>query len=136
MWFRNRDPSSARRGSPLVRRRRGILRDMLSTRRRGPLALVVACCVVLASACTATPPVTDSGPAPDASVAAFAAAWHLLKADPIAALTSDPGSAAQGVGSVIKNLTPIALTVTPGKVQKTDDDNATSTAVFNWTLKD
>ena len=109
---------------------------MLSTRRRGPLALVVACCVALASACTTPPPVTDSGPGPDASVAAFAAAWHSLKADPIGALTSDPGSAAQSVGSVIKNLTPVALTVTPGRVQQTDDDNATSTAAFSWTLKD
>ncbi len=108
---------------------------MVSTRRRGPLALVVACCLVLASACTRTPPVTDSGPAPDASVTAFAAAWNSLKADPIAAFTDDPGSAAQEVGSVIKNLAPIALTVTPGKVQQTDDDNATSTADFSWTLK-
>ncbi len=105
-------------------------------RRRALVALAVACCGVMASACTATPPAVDSGPAPDAAVAAFAAAWQGLKADPIAALTSDPGSAAQEVGAVINDLAPAKIVVTPGRPQQTDADNATSTASFAWTLKD
>ena len=109
---------------------------MMFKRRRAKVALLVASCAVAAAACTATPSVVESGPAPDATVAAFAAAWQGLKAEPIAALTSDPGSAAQAVGSVIDDLAPTKVMVTSAKPQLTDANNATSTATFAWTLKD
>ena len=49
---------------------------MMFKRRRAKVALLVASCAVAAAACTATPSVVESGPAPDATVAAFAAAWQ------------------------------------------------------------
>ncbi len=109
---------------------------MIFKRRRTLLAQAVACCAVLTAGCTASPAAVASGPAPDAAVAAFAAAWQGLKADSIATLTSDPGSAAQALGSVIENLAPRKIVVTPGQPQQTDSDNATATAAFTWTLKD
>ncbi len=108
---------------------------MMVERRRRHCAILLACCAVVAAACTGGPaPAPDTGPAPTATIAAFAAAWQTLKADPIAALTTDPGSAAVGVGSVIKNLGQARLTVTPGTATETDPLTTTSPATFRWTL--
>ena len=108
---------------------------MMFKRGRNAIAVGVLCLATAASACTATSTAVDAGPPPDASIAAFAAAWQSLKADPIAALTSDPASAGQEVSSVINGLAPTKLTVTPGKSTVTDTNDATSTATFVWTLK-
>ena len=107
---------------------------MTQRRRRVPTALLGAFLLVAAAACTSTAPAVQ-GPEPAAAAAAFAAAWHSLSADPVAALTSDPGAAVQEVGSVLDNLAPGALTVTPAAVSKTGDLTATATADFAWTLK-
>ena len=107
---------------------------MILRRRRATTALLGACLTVAAAACTGSPPAVQ-GPEPGPAVAAFAAAWQGLSADPIAALTNDPGSAEQEVGSVLDNLAPGKLTVTPGNVKKTGDQTATATATYAWTLK-
>ncbi len=107
---------------------------MKGSRRRTCRALLLTCCAAVAAACTGNTTPPDSGPPPDAAVAQFAAAWQGLKADPIAALTSDAGSAAVEIGSIIKNLAPSKITVTPGNIKQTDPLAATSTADFVWTM--
>ena len=108
---------------------------MIFRRRRFATALLGAVVTLAAAACTSNPAVVP-GPEPAPAVAAFAAAWQGLKADPIAALTDDPGSARQEVGSVLENLAPGRLGVTATNVRKTGDLTATATADFAWTLAD
>lgn len=110
---------------------------MRASRLRIRLAALLASSVVvtvLASGCTTTPPAPDPGPTPDAAVAQFASAWQGLTPDPIATLTSDPGSATEEITSVLANLAPTKVTVTAGDVKQADPLNATSTASFVWTL--
>ena len=108
---------------------------MIFRRRRFATALLGAVVTLAAAACTSNAAVVP-GPEPAPAVAAFAAAWQGLKADPIAALTDDPGSARQEVGSVLENLAPGRLGVTATNVRKTGDLTATATADFSWTLAD
>lgn len=109
---------------------------MMVQRRRRFVALLLGCCTAALAACTSSTPTApaDHGPTPDASVRAFAAAWQGLTTDPIAELTSDPGSASVEVAAVLKNLAPVKLVVTPGPPTETDLLTATSTAAFVWTL--
>lgn len=106
---------------------------MIPRRRRAVPALLGAFLTLAAAACTG-PPAVAPGPDPGPAVAAFAAAWQGLKVDPIAALTDDPGTAGQEVGSVLENLAPGRLSVTAADVRKTGDLTATATATFAWTL--
>lgn len=101
--------------------------------RRGRWALLVACLMAV-TACTSVSPTPDAGAAPDAVVAKFVAAWQGLQPGPIAALTSDPGSASEEVGSVFKNLAPTTLAVHTGRPTVTDANTATAAADFTWSL--
>jgi len=87
----------------------------------------------MASACTATP-VAVAGPSSKNVAAMFAAAWQGLQPSKIAALTTDSGSAAQAVVSVITHLAPAKLVVLPSPVAEADGGTATATAVFDWSL--
>lgn len=106
---------------------------MIFRRRRTGSAVFLVCLLVGVTACTDAPTAAP-GPDPAPAVTAFAAAWQGLTADPIAALTDDPASAAQEVGSVLENLKPAKLSVTASNVRKTGDLTATATAQFAWTL--
>ncbi len=99
-----------------------------------PLRLLLIGSLLLAAACTSTPPPPAAGDAPDATVAAFVAAWRAAKPEPIAALTTDPGTAGQQLGSILKNLAPTRLTVTTGPITRSSNDSAQTTATYLWTL--
>lgn len=106
---------------------------MLVNRRRRYLALLASSAAVVVS-CTSPSSAPDARPAPDAAIARFAAAWQGLRTDAIAAGTTDPATAAQEVGAVLKNLAPTRLVVTAGKPTAVDSDTATAPAVFDWTM--
>lgn len=106
---------------------------MIFRRRRAWSAVLLAALTLGAAACTGNP-ATTPGPEPAPAVTAFAAAWQGLKAAPIAALTDDPDTAGQEVGSVLSSLGPGRLTVTASNIRKTGDLTATATANFAWTL--
>ena len=103
-------------------------------RRPHRLALLLVSLTAMVTGCTSTSRTGDTGPGPEQAVASFAAAWQSLRSDPIAALTTDPYSAAAQIAAVLKNLTPVKLSVAPGSIQQSDDQNATATAAFAWTL--
>ncbi|MET3803495.1 cell division protein FtsI/penicillin-binding protein 2 [Nakamurella sp. UYEF19] len=107
---------------------------MRAFRFRVRLAVLLAGSTLVTVGCTSTPPASDPGPTPDATVTQFATAWQGLKTDTIANLTSDPGSATEELTSVLKNLAPTKVAVTAGNVKQTDPLNATSSASFVWTL--
>ena len=95
---------------------------------------LLAAIAVLVAGCQLDPDKADQGPAPDAAVAAFAASWSILDPTSVAALTSDPGTAAIQLAAVFSSLTPQRITVTPTSVKRTEDGLATATAHYSWTL--
>jgi len=107
---------------------------VLVNRRRRYLALLLASSAAVVASCTSASPTPEARPAPDPAIAQFAAAWQGLRTDAIAAGTTDPGTAAQEVGAVLKNLAPTRLVVTAGTVTAVDSDTATAPAVFDWTM--
>ncbi|SDP42152.1 Cell division protein FtsI/penicillin-binding protein 2 [Nakamurella panacisegetis] len=100
---------------------------------RGALVALLLWCLVLAG-CTGGGSTAASGPSPEAAVAKLAAAWASLNPDSIAALTSDPGSAAASIGSVLTNLAPTSVVVKAGQATESTPTAATVSAAFAWTL--
>ena len=95
---------------------------------------LIAALALLVAGCQLDPDKADPGPAPEAAVAAFAASWSGLDPTSVAALTSDPGTAALQLAAVFSSLAPQHITVTPTSVKRTDDALATATAHYVWTL--
>jgi len=109
-------------------------RDRFSSRRRGRRrgwALLIALCVLLVAGCTSAP---DTATGPDQQIAAFASAWEQLQTDEAAKLTSDEPAASLMLDNVTRNLAPDTLTITPGPINRTGTNTATTTVTFTWVL--
>ena len=105
-------------------------RHRLRSRRPG-WAILVALCALLVAGCTGAP---DATIGPDQQIAAFTAAWEQLQTDQAAKLTSDEAAAALMLDNVTRNLAPDTLTITPGPINRTSADTATTTVTYSWVL--
>ena len=105
-------------------------RHRFSSRRRG-WALLIALCVLLVAGCTSAP---DTATGPDQQIAAFVSAWEQLQTDEAAKLTSDEPAASLMLDNVTRNLAPDTLTITPGPINRTGTNTATTTVTFTWVL--
>lgn len=76
----------------------------------------------------------DSSPDPSSALAALVVALQQEKLDDAAALTSDPGVAGQLLDTVIQDLAPEKLLLTPGAWDRTSDTTATVPVRFSWRL--
>ena len=105
-------------------------RHRFRTRRPG-WALLMALCALLVAGCTST---SDTPAGPDQQIAAFTAAWGQLQTDEAAKLTSDEAAASLMLDNVTRNLAPDTLTITPGPINRTSADTATTTVTYSWVL--
>ena len=103
--------------------------------RRGAAALLLV--LLLVVGCTRSTAPTGGGAAegPEVVVAAAVTAWQSREADRIAALTTQPAAAEEQLTSVLTNLAPERIAVSPGTPETTSDQRAVVAVDFVWSFE-
>lgn len=104
------------------------------------MGVLLAALLVL-SACTNRSPAEQTGGAavegPEVVVASVVAAWQALAPDEVATLTTNAGVATEQLNSVLTNLDPESIGVTPHTPQIADDDRTATVDVdYVWSFDD